>query len=151
MSQFPTLSACKFLLCDDVRSEHDGKIMLWGWYPDNQILCHPPSAPLPDNNVFLLSGISFVIALMDGEGEFALRMVLRGPPDGKEFFDQPAGQARKERRRPHTFTFRFAPFAHSSFGQFTVVLYLGDRPYEFAFDVHAVASPVNIPAPTSIN
>src|SRR5947208_999763 len=106
-----------------------------GWYPDGTVIIlgdNEPSQP----SFTLLGGLSFAIALIAGQGDFAVTLELRGP-DGTNVL--PAGDSVRLQKLPRsaaTLNVRLAPLA-GRFGTYVMVMKLDGRPYEFSFVVRS--------------
>jgi hypothetical protein len=80
MSKSILPSRAKFLLCDDVRAETNGKITVVGLYPDDKILVNLiPGLPSLPGTVAVLNQIAIVCMLFDGDGMFPASATITGP------------------------------------------------------------------------
>jgi hypothetical protein len=124
----------RFVLCEDVRQEENGKVTLVGVFAGDDVVLPANSTPggaLPSLAIFTIFG--------DGKGEFPLNATLQGP----------SGELSTHQYRANTLTvlegvnsvvvYKWVPFRISEFGTYIFTIELGEGKYPYRFNVITAA------------
>ena len=134
--RYPKAENIKFLLCEQARPELNKKISLLGLYPGDHIVFLPE---VKGQYPYVLAALSFVFVFKDGVGEFDA---------GFEMLDPGGNATHKASLAPISLTsdvsggmvvnLHNAQF--NAEGNYTAVLRLGNKRYDFPFQVSSAAA-----------
>jgi hypothetical protein len=118
----PTDAKVDFLVCDAVRQDADGKLILAGFYPTAEVKLDP-TARLP-----VALNLTFVFVLKDGDGQF--RATLRvADPLGNELHRYDTPEFRKVAGQGHVMMMGVERIPITKSGNLAVSLEIGDQQY----------------------
>jgi hypothetical protein len=147
----------KFLLCEDVRPEADGKLTIIGLYADDRMIVNvtPGVAPPPPAGVPIYGVPQLAIAsiVLDGVGTYPAGTEILDPTGGS-MGKVAMGDAVLSAGKTATLAIKSGPFPVARFGSYKFVLTLG--PATFSFDFEILAGPgsglvtVQTPPPQTI-
>lgn len=127
----------QFILADAVRQEVGGKLTMLGLYSGDVVLLNETLPPaLPEGAAGMaLAGLTFLVRVLDGQGQFKYRVDLYGPKG--EMLGQRMTEQILEMQPGTTASLivPVQPFPIPEFGIYRIVLTLNGRPYEFKFRV----------------
>lgn len=131
---FPAAQDVKFILCEDVRREHTGKLLVIGLYPGEQVVMHRPKPIAETAGVAAIDSLVLLFIARNGLGEFAGRLAIEGP-NGEPVLNGPMQKVELRESASGTLIAGFKPFPVRQFGHHRVTLFLDERPYCFAFEI----------------
>ena len=136
--KYPKAEKIKFLMCEQVRPEINKKISIMGLYPGDHIVFFPKViGQFPYN----LASLSFVFVFKDGVGEFDTDF---------EMIDPAGNSVQKVSLKPIILTaavtggvvVNMNPTQFNAEGNYLAVLHLGNKRYDFPFEVSASDEPL---------
>jgi hypothetical protein len=147
-------SSVKFLLCDDVRSEANGKLSLIGLYPDDKIyVLSSPNVPGQPSAmpgfVAVLNQLAVVCLAFGGVGVFPASAKITGP-SGQAFSTMLLGNPTFTHGATSTIALQGGLFPVQSYGRYTCTLTIGAVDFTFGFDILAAPAPTALPPPAAV-
>ena len=130
----PLPADVKFLLCEDVRSENTGKLLIVGLYPGEVVLMNDPKPVEGLDAVSAIASLALVFIARKGLGRFESNFEITAP-DGRRVAEAQGSVVELVEGRGATAIAIFRPFAVLAFGEHQIRLRLDETPYEFTFDV----------------
>jgi hypothetical protein len=146
--KYPPKGSAKFIVCEDVRAEVNGKLVMVGVYPGETINFF--RKPTPDHPGRVNLALSFWMRGGRGTFETKLRIIC---PDGDTLIErqlQPPQTAEEGKIMTFILAARNAEFKRD--GKYKVVVSLNDRDYEFPLfvtytnEVAAKTEAIDVPA-----
>lgn len=131
----------KFLLCEDVRTESNGKLTLVGVYPGEIIVLNklPPDAHVPARFISVLPRLAIVLFLHDGAGSANGMAATVKSPSGELVVRANVDQFEVEKEKVGTLIVQTGPIGVSELGSYLLELSFGGRTRSFTFEVRAAA------------
>ena len=136
--RYPKAENVKYLLCDHVRPEMNKKLTLMGLYASDQIVFYPTT---PGQFPYTLVGLAFVYIMRDGLGDFEARFKLLGP-DNKPIYEVTLDQISFKKGGTNGVIVQIVNAQFNSEGDYTAVLFLGNKRYNFPIVISS-ASPTD--------
>jgi hypothetical protein len=134
MKSAPLPADVKFLLCEDVRSENTGKLLIVGLYPGELVLMNDPKPVEGIDAVSAIASLALLFMARRGLGRFESNFEITAP-DGRRVAEAQGGMVELLEGKGATAIAIFRPFPVLAFGEHRIRLRLDATPYEFTFDV----------------
>jgi hypothetical protein len=143
-------TSVRFLLCDDVRSEIGGKLILIGLYPDDKILvASVPGQPIPQGYAALLPQLAIVCVVFDGNGPFPTEAKFVSPL-GQVVVSVNLGSPQFVPGVPATFVLKAGTFPVTQYGRHELSLSIGSKSFPFHFDILAQPNQQALPLQSNV-
>lgn len=129
----------RFILCEDIRVEANGKISLAGIYPGELVvlLQNIAEAALPAGTIAVLSRLCFVFFVSGPAGSVGASINVYGPSRDKKIVESQSLPGKIEQGKTATIGFTGSTFPVSALGSHTVELKLDEELHEFSFVIEA--------------
>ena len=124
--KYPPKNASTCVVCEDIRTEATGKLILLGVYPGETVNFF--KKPTEDNPG--LVNLALSLWFRKCSGKFQTRFSVVGPDD-TEIVNQTLGEQSVEAGRVMTFAIKIQNAAFTAPGDYAVVVYLDEKEYEF--------------------
>jgi hypothetical protein len=127
----------KFILCEDVRNEASGKLMLTGVYPGDSIKLVQNVATPPPGTIAVLPRLAIAIFVKAGYDAHAQIHATIKAPSGQELLSSTMGDGELMKGQAATLILQGGAFVVPGLGTYKVEIKLNDEVHEFAFDIQA--------------
>jgi len=124
--KYPPKNATTCIVCEDIRAEATGKLMMIGVYPGGTInFAKQPTEESPGQLNLALS-----IWFRKLSGEFQVRIAINGP-NGAQIIERELGSQTIEAGKILALTVRIQNAEFVSHGEYEIVIYLDEKTYSF--------------------
>jgi hypothetical protein len=130
----PLAADVKFLLCEDVRHEKTGKLLIVGLYPGERVVVHKAERVQGIDAEAVIPSLCLLFISDRGSGKFDSRFEITAP-DGRAVANGEGGEVDLGEGKSATVCAVFRPFPVLSFGEHRVRMQLDETAYEYAFDI----------------
>jgi hypothetical protein len=129
----------RFILCEDIRVEANGKVSMAGIYPGELIvlLQNIAEAALPAGTIAVLSRLCFVFFVSGPPGSVAASINVYSPNRDQKVIESKPLPGKIEQGRTGTIGFTGSTFPVPALGSYAVELKLDEELHEFGFVVEA--------------
>lgn len=129
----------RFVLCEDIRVEANGKVSLAGIYPGELVvlLQNVPGAAQPSGVIAVLPRLCFVFFVNGPSGSVDVSIVVYGPDKKKKIIESKPAPSKVEQGKTATFGISGSTFPVPAIGIYTVQLKLGEELHELNFAIEA--------------
>lgn len=124
----------KFLLCEDVRHEATGKLLIVGLYPGEHVVVHKAERVQGIDAEAVLPSLCLLFISDKGSGKFTSRFEITAP-DGQAVANGEGGEVDLGEGKSATSCAMFRPFPVLAFGEHRVRMQLNETTYEYSFDI----------------
>ena len=126
--------AIKFLVCDEIRREASGKLLMVGFYPGEIVILNEAIPDKARKTVGAAQSIAMVFVASQGVGEFDGRLKIVAP-NNMTVFDQSVGTVALEVNKTATVAAIIRPFPVFAFGEHNVSLFLDEKVFTFSCEI----------------
>ena len=139
----------RFLLADAIRQEAGGKLTLLGLYAGDEVVLQgelPDVVPDGMKGV-AIQGLTVLIMIPDGHGEFQCRFQLFDPTGDLLIDGRAAVTVNKQKGIASNLLFPISPFPVPQFGRYRVLCDLDKRSFEYSFVIRHQDPNATLPGP----
>lgn len=131
----------KFILCEDVRPETNGKLTLTGVYPGEIIVLNKlsPETKIPEGLISILPRLVMVTFFHDATGGAKAVRATVTSPSGKVILRAQVGEFTVEEGKAGTLIIQTGPIGIPELGSYRLDLSLDDSTHSFNFDIRPAA------------
>jgi hypothetical protein len=143
----------KFILCEDIRAEMQGKVSLVGVYPgENLLLVNDPPPGTPKDHKPAISSLAFVFFVSNGSGKASPRVII-SDPRGKVAAPVQLADTTFVPDSAATIAGLAKPFVVGEVGKYSIRLEIGVRKFEFHFLIRKATTKElkNLALPNSVS
>ena len=124
--KYPPKNAASCIVCEDVRVEASGKLMMIGVYPGETVnFIKQPTEENPG-----LVNLALSIWFRKVSGEFQTRIAINGP-GGAQIIERELGTQTIEAGKIMSLVVRIQNAEFVSHGEYAIVIYLDEKKYDF--------------------
>ena len=129
----------RFILCEDIRVEANGKVSLAGIYPGELILLlqNIAETALPAGTIAVLSRLCFVFFVSGPPGSVRASITVYSPDRHKKIIESRSLPGQIEQGRAATIGFTGSTFPVPALGSYAVELKIDDEVHELSFVIEA--------------
>jgi hypothetical protein len=129
----------KFLICEDVRSELNGKLTLTGVYPGDIILLNklPSATVVPEQFISILPRLAIVVFIRGATGRAKLGQAVVTAPSGTAIIRGSLGEFAFDNKKPATIIVQTGPVGLPEIGTYRAEFSFDETKYSFTFEVQA--------------
>jgi len=137
----------RFLLADAVREESGGKLTILGLYSGDQLVLQGPLPKAVPKGFkgMALPGLTVLVMISDGHGEFECRFQIFDPNDALLGDGKALILVNKQKDVASNLLFPITPFPITAFGRYRVLCKLDGRSYEYAFQIRHQNAKARLP------
>ncbi len=124
----------KYYLCEDVRQESNGKVILIGLYPDNTIIVsRPDKVVIQDKEVELtiLAKLQIMLNISEFEGEVTVSGRFSQPGNSIQSGEQPIGNVVIPKGKSHNFVMDVSNFPAVGAGEYSFIATVNGEEFKF--------------------
>lgn len=124
----------KYYLCEDVRQESNGKIILIGLYPDDTIVVNRPDKVIiqeKEVELTILSKLQIMLTISEFEGEVTVTGRFAQPGNSIQSAEQDIGKVIIPKGKSHNFIVDVSNFPAVGNGVYTFIATVNGQEFNF--------------------